>query len=182
MQFCNSRPYAGFTLIELITVIAVLLITLGVAIPSFSGLIASNQQTSLINQFATSLAHARYYAVQHSQRVVLCPSSNLESCTGGFDWQQGFISFVDENYNRIRDGKEKLLAVTQIDRNEVAIQTSTGRRKIVFYPSGSSPGSNVTIKFCSNVAKLPGKALILSNSGRARLSKTTAGGDEIACS
>jgi len=181
MQFCNSRPCAGFTLIELITVIAVLVITLGLAVPGFSSLIAGNQQTSLINQFSTSLAHARYYAVQHSRRVVLCPSSDLQSCTGGFDWQQGFISFVDENYNRLRDKKEKLLAVTQIDRNEVQVQTSTGRRKIVFYPSGSSPGSNVTIKFCSNAANIPGKALILSNSGRARLSKTTSRGDEIAC-
>lgn len=182
MQFYNSRLFSGFTLIELITVIAVLLVTLGLGIPGFSGLIASNQQTSLINRFSTSLAHARYYAVQNSRRVVLCPSIDLESCTGGFDWQQGFISFVDENYNRLRDEKEKLLAVTQIDRNEVQVQTSTGRRKIVFYPSGSSPGSNVTIKFCSNAANIPGKALILSNSGRARLSKTTAGGDEIACS
>ena len=182
MQLCNFRPYSGFTLIELITVIAVLVITLGLAVPSFSSLIARNQQTSLINQFSTSLAHARYYAVQNSRRVILCPSTDLESCTGGFDWQQGFISFVDENYNRLRDAEEKLLAVTQVDRNEVKVQTSTARRKIVFYPSGSSPGSNVTIKFCSNVANIPGKALILSNSGRARFAKTTPSGAEIACS
>jgi type IV fimbrial biogenesis protein FimT len=182
MQVCNLRPCPGFTLIELVTVIAVLIITLGFAVPGFSGLIASNQQTSLINQFATSLAHARFYAVENSRRVVLCPSHDLESCSGGFDWQQGFISFVDENYNRLRDGQEKLLAVAQINRNEVQVQTSTGRRKIVFYPSGSSPGSNVTIRFCSKVSNIPGKALILSNSGRARLSKTTASGDEITCS
>lgn len=182
MQFRNIHPYSGFTLIELVTVIAVLVITLGLAIPGYSGFIASNQQTSLINQFATSLAHARYYAVQNSQRVILCPSNDLQSCTGGFDWKQGFISFVDENYNRLRDEEEKLLAVSQIDQNEVEIQTSTGRRKIVFYPSGNSPGSNVTIKFCSNVANIPAKALILSNSGRARLSKATASGNEIACS
>jgi type IV fimbrial biogenesis protein FimT len=182
MQPSNSRLRAGVTLIELVTVIAVLIITLGIALPGFSSFLASNQQTSLINQFATSLNHARYYAVQSSQTVVLCPSSDLKFCTGGIDWQQGYISFIDKNYNRLRDENEEILATTQIDRGDIQIQTSTGRRKITFYPSGSSPGSNVTIKFCSSLPNIQGKALILSNSGRTRLSKTASNGNNIACS
>ncbi len=182
MQCCNSCPDSGFTLIELVTVMAVLIITLGLAIPGYSSFVAGTQQTSLINQFATALAHGRSQEFLNSQRVILCPSSDLKSCTGGFDWQHGFISFVDSNYNRLRDEDEKLLAVTQLHRDDVAIQTSSGRRKIIFYPAGNSPGSNVTIKFCSKTPDIPGKALILSNSGRARLSRTMPGGDEIACS
>ena len=182
MQSCNNRPCPGFTLIELVITLAVLIITLGITIPGYSGLVASNQQTTLINQFSTSLNHARFHAVKSDRLVVLCPSTDMAFCTGGFNWQHGFISFVDTNRNRLRDKDEKLIAVTQIDREDVKIQTSTGRRKIVFYPSGISPGSNVTIKFCSSETSVPAKAIILSNSGRARLSRLTPNGEEIACS
>ena len=180
---CSSqtRLISGFSLIELITVIAVLIITMGIALPGFENLLSRNHQTTSINQFATTLAQARYHALNHYTRVVLCPSSDSSSCTGGFEWQQGYISFVDHDRNRQRDPGEELIAVVDQHDPTINIRTSTGRRKIIFYASGRSPGSNTTIRFCSSAASLSGKALILSNTGRARLTKKTNNGDEIQC-
>ena len=180
---CTSQIYLskGFSLIELITVVAVLIITFGIAIPGFSSLLSRNQQTTSINQFATALAQARYYAINHGSRVVLCPSSNLSTCTGGYEWQQGYITFVDNDHNRQRDPEDSLVAAFDKHHPSVNIRTSTGRRIITFHSSGRAPGSNTTIRFCSNNIDLPGKALILSNTGRARLSKKLSSGEEIPC-
>lgn len=177
----HARLSRGVTLIEMISVVAVLVITTGMAVPQFDQLLGSNRQTAAINQFSTSLAQARYHAVSHFTRVVLCPSSDLESCTGGFDWQAGYITFTDNNRNRQRDPDEPLIAATQSQPADISILTSTGRRKIIFRPSGSSPGSNTTIRFCSENTRIPAKAIILSNTGRARLARKDANGDEISC-
>ena len=177
----RSRHSHGFSLIETITVIAVLVITTGIALPGYDYLLGRNYQTTSINQFSTTLAQARYHAVNHLSRVVLCPSSNLRDCTGGFEWHTGYIAFVDDNMDKQRNTDEEIISVVEKAHGSVSIKTSSGRRKIIFRPSGSSPGSNATVLFCTNRDSLPGKALILSNTGRARLAKKLAGGKNIPC-
>ncbi len=175
------RRSHGLTLIEMITTVAVIAITTSLALPSFARFIDSNQQTTAINQFATSLAQARFRAVSHLQQVILCPSNNQTDCTGGYEWHHGYISFVDSDRDRQRDSNEALIAVVQAYPADISIKTSTGRRKILFRSSGSSAGSNATIKVCSKHNDIAAKALILSNSGRARLSKKAANGGPINC-
>ncbi len=171
----------GITLIEMLTVVAVLIISTSIAFPSYSRLVNSNLQTASVNQFSTYLAQARYYAVTNMRTVVLCPSSNQQDCTGGYEWQNGYISFVDLDRDKQHDNNEKIIAINQKQSDSLKILTSTGRRKIAFRPTGDSSGSNVTVRFCSNKTKLPGKALILSNTGRARLARKMPNGSKISC-
>lgn len=171
----------GFTFIEAITVVAVVVITTSMAFPGYTRLVSSNLQTTSINQFSTALAQARYYAVTNMRPVVLCPSSNQQDCTGGFEWQHGYISFVDLDRDKQHDANEKIIAIKEKQSDSVKVLTSTGRRKIAFRPTGDSSGSNVTVRFCSDKTNLPGKALILSNIGRARLARKMPNGDKISC-
>ena len=177
----RSTHNKGYTLIELLTVVAVVIISTSVAFPGYSRLVSSNLQTASINQFSTSLAQARYYAVTNMRPVVLCPSSNQQDCTGGFEWQNGYISFVDLDRDKQHDNNEKIIAIHGKQSDSVKILTSTGRRKIAFRPTGDSSGSNVTVRFCSDKTNLPGKALILSNTGRARLARKMPKGGKISC-
>ena len=171
----------GFTLIELLITCAVLLILFGIGVPGFGSIIDSNQQVAAINQFSTSLAHARYYAVTNNRHVILCPSTDLQTCTGGMDWEYGVISFLDDNRNRLRDANEEVIAINQAIDRSIDIQTSIGRKKIHYWPSGSAPGSNVTFRFCTDSPNVKRKALIISNSGRVRLSENLPDGSEITC-
>lgn len=180
-HYKSARLSPGYTLIEVITVVAVLVITTGIATPVFSDMLNRSYQTASINEFSTALAQARYYAITHMQRVVLCPSVDQQICTGGFNWEQGYLSFVDENRDRQRNPGEKILNThTQTDNN-IRIQTSTGRRKITFHTSGMSPGSNATIRFCASSDDIPGKTIILSNTGRPRLAKKLRDGSPVTC-
>ncbi len=181
MRTHYARLQTGFTLIELIIILAVLIIITGIGIPASGRLLDSSQQAASVNNFATALAQARYHAVMHSVRVILCPSTNQTSCTGGYDWQKGFISFVDDNRNRHRDNNEKLINVGQETHHLIGIQTSIGRQRISFRATGDSPGSNTTFKFCPRSEGLKRKALILSNTGRARLAEKMPNGSPITC-
>lgn len=85
----------GFTLIELMVVIAVLAIVLGVAIPSFTQQIRNNGSTALSSEFQAALGFARSEAVKRSSRVSVCPSSDGSNCLTADDWKKGWIVFVD---------------------------------------------------------------------------------------
>lgn len=66
-----SYRYAGFTLIELLITLAVLGIALAFAIPSFQGVIRSNQLTTEANTLGSALQVARSEAVKRGEDVSL---------------------------------------------------------------------------------------------------------------
>jgi type IV fimbrial biogenesis protein FimT len=50
----------------------------------------------------------------------------------------------------------------------VAINSTSGRQELSFHPDGSSPGSNVTFTLCDVRGASHARAIVVSNSGRAR--------------
>ena len=176
------RLQKGYTLIELMSVISIAIITTGIVVPSFASILNRNQQIASVNQFSTNLAHARYQAINRYEHIVLCPSVNLSHCSNANEWEHGYISFIDTNENKEVDEQEEILTATQKMDYLIKIKSSSNRKKITFSPSGAAPGSNTTIQFCSGFGDIEHRALILSNSGRARLSKKMPNGEEITCS
>jgi type IV fimbrial biogenesis protein FimT len=86
---------SGFTIIELMVVIAVIGILLGLGAPSFTEFVKNNRVTSQANDFVTALQTARSEAVKRGTYVTLCASSDQSSCSGSNDWSSGWIIFSD---------------------------------------------------------------------------------------
>ena len=87
----------GFTLIELVATLAVAGILVGLAVPSFSGVIKNNRLITQENDFVTTLNLARSEAIRRSGRITVCKSSDQASCSGAGGWEQGWIVFNDVN-------------------------------------------------------------------------------------
>jgi type IV fimbrial biogenesis protein FimT len=172
----------GLTLIELISTLALGAMLLGIGIPSFLQLAGSNQQTAEINSFVRHLNLARSSAVKTGRDHVLCPSNDLSHCADQVGWQAGFILFEDRNENGTRERDETLEHVNRpTGKFAIDMHASSGRTYITFRADGRSYGSNLTLTFCDPEGDVPPKAVILSNSGRARISRTRVDGSPLVC-
>ena len=176
----GRRQYA-LTLVELVSTLTVGSILLAIGVPSVLTLTASSSLTTAANNMTLHLHLARSEAVKRGVPVILCPSTDGLNCQDSFEWQQGFILFADENRNRMPDESDPILRFQQPNRHRVSILTSVGRKRLTYRPDGRSPGSTATITLCDLSATIDPKAIILSNSGRPRLSTTRPDGGPLNC-
>ncbi len=179
----KSRCQLGFSLVELITTLAVSSIVIAMGLPSMQQLMASQRMAASVNVLVSHLHLARSEAIKHGFHAVLCPSPDGEACIKSMQWQQGFILFVDKNVNRKRDPGEKLLRQFQPGSRgqQIRITTTTGRRWIRYQSTGLALGSNVTVTFCDSGGFVEPKAVIISNTGRPRISAEKPNGSPLVC-
>lgn len=97
----KTLPTAGFTLIELILVLAVISILLSVALPDLRGVMARNQLIGQANELAGALSLARSEAVTRGVQTGFCVSTDGETCGWPADADDEYflLVFVDENSN-----------------------------------------------------------------------------------
>jgi type IV fimbrial biogenesis protein FimT len=168
----------GFTLVELMVVVAVVAILASAALPSFSDLLSRQRVSVEANRLLGDLQYARAEAVTRHHEVVVCPASR-QSCVGGGDWSRGWMVFVDGNENGQRDGNDLVLKVGQSGQIG-RLYSSSARPRVRFKPDGSAGGNNATITVCSNDASRA-RAIIVSNPGRSRVSTEGPGGRALRC-
>lgn len=92
-----TRRSAGYTLIELMIVVAIIGVLMAVGLPAFNDLIKNNRRTTVVNEIVSYLMTARAEAVKRGQPVTVCgnTTSGGTSCTGGTNWDYGFMVFFD---------------------------------------------------------------------------------------
>lgn len=86
----RSNP-KGFTLVELMVTVAVLVILLMIAVPSLNDATLGKQLGSYANNLAASAYLARSEAIKRNARITLCASSDGTNCATSGGWQQGWI-------------------------------------------------------------------------------------------
>jgi type IV fimbrial biogenesis protein FimT len=101
----------GFTLIELMTALAVLGVLVAIATPSFKQFAANSRTVASANSLANALAVARSEALRQSMPVSICASQDGQACQDSPDWSGGWLVFTDNS------GKPGVL-----DSTDLAIQ------------------------------------------------------------
>ena len=87
---------SGFSLIEMLVVIAVLSILLAVSLPNFQNMIERSGTNSQAKLFLTTLNLARSEAIKRGGNVAICASTDGADCTEDA-WGAGWIVFFDAN-------------------------------------------------------------------------------------
>lgn len=98
------------TLLELLTVIAVIAILMAIAVPSFVSLTQTNRVAGEVNALAGDLQFARAEAIKEGLPVSLCVANAAgTSCSNVNTWQNGWIVFSDPNGNKVVDAGDLVL-------------------------------------------------------------------------
>jgi type IV fimbrial biogenesis protein FimT len=95
-------PSGGYTVVELMTVLAIAVVLLAVGIPSFNTLLRSQKMTTTVNNFFAAVNLARSEAIHRGVRVDLVPAD-------GVDWANGWIVLIDQNGNQQADPGEQVI-------------------------------------------------------------------------
>jgi len=162
----------GMTLVELLISMAILAVTLGIAVPSFANLIRDTRLTTVINEMHGALFYTRSESIKRGRRVTICTSADNESCVAGVGWHSGWIVFDDRNANGVRDPDETIL---RVGMPQAAGITVTGNGPVSNYvsyiPSGTTRRVSGalqmgTITACSGQRV---RQIVISATGRPRV-------------
>ncbi len=160
---------SGFTLLEMLIVIAVIATVVAIGVPAMGTFIQNDRLTTQINTLVGHLSLARSEAVKRAQGVAVCVSNNTTSCTGTNNWAQGWIVYVDVNGNGARDGGEEILRVKQALEGGNTLKPATIGSQVTYDYRGFASGASVgSFSLCDSRGATYGKAIAISNTGRVR--------------
>lgn len=129
--YCD-RALRGFTLIELMTTLAVVAVLVTIGIPGFRDFIFNTRMVAETNDLVTSLNFARSEAVRRNAVVSVCASVDGSACSGSSDWSAGWIVF-NGNGNQAAGSADVLRVNGAVSGMSV---TATGASYVRFSPLG----------------------------------------------
>ncbi len=179
--FHGAFRQSGYSLVELLSAIAIVSIVFSLGIPLVKSTISTNRLTTSLNALAGSLSYTRSEAIRRNQHVVLCKSQSGTQCTRQGDWRFGWMVYVDINRNRSLDKDEPVLGSHSLsERIQLDYRAFGSRNYLVYRPSGATR-TNGTFTFCDPANPGSARALIITKTGRPRLSKVKADGGTLEC-
>ncbi len=158
----------GFTLIEALITIAILISLTTIAIPSFANFTVKVRVDNEISALHRLLLLARNHAVSKERFVTICPLNSSGQCTS--NWQEELSVFYDDNKNKELDieSEETLIKVKLAIKSGDKLQYAQGRTALIYAPSGRLAiwGGNGTFRYCPKDHSSKSRGIVISGAGR----------------
>ncbi len=168
----------GYTLVEMMMVVAIGAILLGIGVPTLNGFVSGRQIDAQVSALAASLRLARSEAVHRGARVSICRSSNGVDCStqaSQRDWSSGWLVFEDQGARGVVDADDVVLS-TQAPQPEGhrILAGGAGLYVISYLPSGIAVGVQNNLRFLARGASEAQRVMCISITGAVRMTKSAA--------
>lgn len=173
------KKHTGFTLLELMVMMAVAAIIVSVGLPQMSIFFKSNRMVTNTNDLVSGLHIARSEALKRGANVSICKSNNAntaaptcigDGATGG--WEKGWLVFSDDAINGVgvysaATLSERLLKINAgAQGSDVTITASnTSIADFVSFSSRGVPKNPTTGAFVTGVFKICDERGLTNTSG-----------------
>lgn len=159
----------GFTLLELLTSLTILMILITIGMPALANFTIKLRVDREISTLHKMLAFTKNTAINSNTFITICPLNNANVCTT--DWHLTLTVFSDHNKNKEFEPlkQEAILLVKQPIEVNDKLQYGKNRTALVFGPTGHLAiwGGNATFKYCPLGNEDKNRGIIVSRAGRA---------------
>lgn len=146
------KRQTGFSITELMIVVAIVAILFAIGIPSYRYVTNANRASSEVNGLLGDLMYARAEAIRQGTAVVVCTSADSQSCANVTNWEGGWIVCVangagtcDNTTTVLR--VQKTFTGTDLLRPDPASNASSVTFGRVGFPSGiNAAGDTFTLR------------------------------------
>lgn len=159
--------------------VAIAGILAGLAIPAFSTLVYDTRRTAAVNSFVTAVQLARSESIKRADEVVLCKTNGGSRCSTSGEWGPGWLVFVNFDHDsppKLDAGEPVLLQQARLP----AARVTANRDAFTFRPF-SKASTNGTVTFCDVRGRKSARAVVVSPTGRPRVTTTTSTGGPLTC-
>jgi type IV fimbrial biogenesis protein FimT len=170
------RRQSGFTLLELMVVLAIAAIIFGMAVPSFMQLSIRNRIVGYTNDFIGTVNFARSEAIRRAVPVSICPTNDGATCGGS--WSTGWIVFANADGDSPAEvdagGTEPVLKVHEGLTADYTLNAEAAMATDLTYAADGSANSSGILAVCHEGSTANARAIVITRL-RPRVAKDTDG-------
>lgn len=155
-----TSPRRGFTLVELMVTLAVMVVVASVAVPSMVDFTANNQVVAAKSQFATAVALARTEAAKRGRTVFV---QAIGTGSAGNEFANGWEVVVDDDGSGTAD-----VGDSRVRRNATPLQNVRlgGSAQLAFRATGALIGTSAQVySVCRTSGSSAGYSITVTPSG-----------------
>ncbi len=133
----DKQRQMGFTLYELMITVMVVAVILAFGIPNLRQFTLNSRMTSTANDLHAAFMMARTEAAHAKSNVTICASADpmgAAACDG--TWNQGYVVFIDDNFDQVRDAGETVLRAHPPSDTGVLLRVANGSTYFMYAPTG----------------------------------------------
>jgi type IV fimbrial biogenesis protein FimT len=178
-----KRAPNGFTLLELMVVLAIAGVLAAIAIPAMGDFMRNSRITAAANDVMAALHFTRSEAIKRRQPVTLCTSASAvtdanPTCAASAILT-GWIAFVDTNQSGQRDAGEVVLLQHEAMDARITARASVNPFQVTYLLNGFALNPNAAqLVFCDERGNTPSagelssaRGILVSVTGRAGVSR-----------
>lgn len=177
-----KRPPKGFTLLELMVVLAIAGVLAAIAVPAMGNFMRNSRITAAANDVMAALHFTRSESIKRRQPVTLCTSANAQDAAptcANSPFLTGWIAFVDLNQSGGVDAGEDVLLQHEAMNPLITARSSLAAFRVTYLLNGFALNTNAAqLVLCDERGNVPSagelssaRGILISVTGRAGVTR-----------